>query len=77
MIFVFDLDGTISFSGREIAPDIIAELKKIEELGHQIVFASARPIRDLLPVLPEQLHSQSVLLQPYNTPMTVIKQVFL
>jgi len=53
MIFVFDLDGTISFCGRKIAPVIISELKKLEELGHQIVFASARPIRDMLPLLQE------------------------
>jgi len=51
MIFIFDLDGTISFSGKEIATVILSELKKIEKLGHQIVFASARPIRDMLPLI--------------------------
>ncbi|MEJ7540280.1 HAD hydrolase family protein, partial [Staphylococcus lugdunensis] len=26
---------------------------KLHQLGHQVIFASARPIRDLLPVIPE------------------------
>lgn len=61
MIFVFDLDGTICFSGKNISPAIILELKKLELIGHQIVFASARPIRDMLPLL-ERDFSQNFLI---------------
>jgi len=51
MTFVFDLDGTICFSGREISPKIVSELEKLESRGHELVFASARPIRDMLPLI--------------------------
>lgn len=56
MIFVFDLDGTICFNGKPLTTDICAALDECIEAGHEIVFASARPIRDLLPVLPEKYH---------------------
>lgn len=56
MIFVFDLDGTICFQGEPLTPDICAALDKCVEVGHEVVFASARPIRDLLPVLPDRYH---------------------
>ncbi|MFF2626904.1 HAD hydrolase family protein [Kitasatospora griseola] len=48
---VFDIDGTLCFDGRSIDPRILAALDACERAGHELVFASARPIRDLLPVL--------------------------
>lgn len=51
MIYVFDLDGTICFDGKTIAPELIAELKKLETEVNSLIFASARPIRDMLPLL--------------------------
>ncbi|MDT9025510.1 HAD-IIB family hydrolase [Rossellomorea yichunensis] len=53
MIFVFDLDGTICFKGKPLTQEICDALNVCKQQGHEIVFASARPIRDLLPVLPE------------------------
>ncbi|WP_341357567.1 HAD-IIB family hydrolase [Rossellomorea sp. y25] len=53
MIFVFDLDGTICFKGKPLSKEICDALNVCKQQGHEIVFASARPIRDLLPVLPE------------------------
>ncbi|MDK9865058.1 MULTISPECIES: HAD-IIB family hydrolase [Staphylococcus] len=50
MIIVMDVDGTICFNGSDIDTDIRSELKRLEK-RHQIIFASARPIRDLLPVV--------------------------
>ncbi|RBO98370.1 HAD-IIB family hydrolase [Rossellomorea aquimaris] len=52
MIFVFDLDGTICFKGKPLSQEICDALNVCSQQGHEIVFASARPIRDLLPVLP-------------------------
>ncbi|REK76769.1 HAD-IIB family hydrolase [Paenibacillus paeoniae] len=52
MKIVFDLDGTICFSGRPLSPNMIQALEFLESHGFNIVFASARPIRDLLPILP-------------------------
>lgn len=57
MIFVFDLDGTICFQGKPLSPVIIDAIDKLTYHGHDIIFASARPIRDLLPILPEHMHA--------------------
>lgn len=51
MIFVFDIDETICFDGVKIADDILSALTVLEKHGHQLVFASARPVRDMLPLL--------------------------
>lgn len=56
MKFVFDLDGTICFKGKPLSQAMIQALDTLVEKGHEILFASARPIRDLLPILP--LHMQ-------------------
>lgn len=56
MKIVFDLDGTICFSGKPLTPVMIDALDALAEHGYELVFASARPIRDLLPVLPDHMH---------------------
>ncbi|MEV6835808.1 HAD family hydrolase [Streptomyces sp. NPDC051133] len=48
---VFDVDGTLCFDGRSIDDRILAAVGACERAGHRLVFASARPVRDLLPVL--------------------------
>lgn len=53
MNFVFDIDGTLCFDGQHIDNRIISRLKQLQSYGHQVIFASARPIRDLLPVIPD------------------------
>ncbi|MEG0258688.1 MAG: HAD-IIB family hydrolase [Lysinibacillus sp.] len=57
MQFVFDLDGTICFGGRPLTEEMIQALETCLEDGHEVIFASARPIRDILPVIPKSLHS--------------------
>ena len=54
MNFVFDIDGTLCFNGKTIDQAIVDALNKLLEHGHTVTFASARPIRDLVPVLPKQ-----------------------
>ena len=54
MNFVFDIDGTLCFDGKTIECSIIDALTKLSDAGHEIIFASARPIRDLVPVIPTQ-----------------------
>lgn len=56
MNFVFDIDGTLCFDGRTIHNDILAEIDHLLTQGHEVIFASARPIRDLIPVLPKRFH---------------------
>ena len=56
MKLVFDLDGTICFRGKPLSESMVEVLDTAVSQGHEIIFASARPIRDLLPVLP--LHMQ-------------------
>ena len=54
MNFVFDIDGTLCFDGKTIHPSIIVALTKLSDDGHEVIFASARPIRDLVSVIPAQ-----------------------
>ncbi|MFD2114320.1 HAD-IIB family hydrolase [Paenibacillus yanchengensis] len=56
MTFVFDLDGTICFKGKPLSKQMVDALNLLVDKGHDIIFASARPIRDLLPILPPQMH---------------------
>lgn len=56
MKYVFDLDGTICFKGQPVSETLLVALEKLVEGGHEVIFASARPIRDILPVLPERFH---------------------
>ncbi|MGE7946101.1 HAD-IIB family hydrolase [Lysinibacillus sp. NPDC093688] len=60
MKFVFDLDGTICFKGQPLSEGVTNALEACIENGHEIIFASARPIRDLLPVLPETMRKFSM-----------------
>jgi len=55
--FVFDLDGTICFKGQPLSPAIAGALDFCRADGHDVIVASARPIRDVLPVLPRHLHT--------------------
>ncbi|MCR8656438.1 HAD-IIB family hydrolase [Paenibacillus endoradicis] len=56
MNYIFDLDGTICFKGKPLTQHMVRALQQLEYIGHAIIFASARPIRDLLPILPESMH---------------------
>ncbi len=57
MKFVFDLDGTICFKGKPVSEKIVECLLDLKSSGHELIFASARPIRDMLPVLDVRLQS--------------------
>lgn len=56
MKFVFDLDGTICFKGQAISHTILECLAQLKSQGHEVIFASARPIRDMLPVIRDDFH---------------------
>ena len=60
MRYVFDVDGTLCFNGILIDQLIIDALKELEQNGHELFFASARPIRDLLPVIGEFKESKLI-----------------
>lgn len=51
MNLIFDMDGTICFKGQPISKNILNLLLELQESGHFIGFASARPCRDMLPIL--------------------------
>jgi len=55
MKFIFDLDGTICFKGKPLSKKMVQALDSLMNKGHELVFASARPIRDLLPILPAHM----------------------
>lgn len=52
--FIFDLDGTVVKQGQPISQHIANELIALSK-EHEIIFASARPVRDMLPLLPAEL----------------------
>ncbi|CAM3537450.1 HAD-IIB family hydrolase [Marinicrinis lubricantis] len=56
MYFIFDLDGTICFGGKPVSEKILRALDHLKREGHEAIFASARPIRDMLPVIHERFH---------------------
>lgn len=56
MKFVFDLDGTICFKGQPISDKILHAFEMLMKEGHEVIFASARPIRDMLPVIDKKFH---------------------
>lgn len=48
--FVFDLDGTLLTSEKQITPRVIKNLHYLNRSSHEIIFASARPPRFVEPV---------------------------
>ncbi|PEA52942.1 HAD family hydrolase [Bacillus pseudomycoides] len=61
MKFVFDLDGTICFKGKPVSEKILTCLENICKNGHEVIFASARPIRDMLPVIHTRFHEYTLI----------------
>lgn len=57
MQFVFDLDGTICFKGQPFSSRLLSCFERLVDEGHEIIFASARPIRDMLPVVNPRFHN--------------------
>ncbi len=51
--FIFDLDGTLIFNNEILQNNINNILKKIISLGHEIIFATGRPLRDFKTVMPD------------------------
>ncbi|WP_256758168.1 HAD-IIB family hydrolase [Cohnella sp. WQ 127256] len=61
MNFVFDLDGTICFKGKPVTEKILIALEALQSKGNNVIFASARPIRDMLPVLDQRFHTYTLI----------------
>ncbi|WP_439294972.1 HAD-IIB family hydrolase [Lonepinella sp. BR2882] len=61
-IFVFDIDGTISKNGLKVSDEICDAMAHLL-VKHWVIFASARPIRDMLPMLNRKIteHSNTIL----------------
>lgn len=60
MTVVFDLDGTTIFKGKKMTKDIELAITRLSK-QRKVIFASARPIRDMLPVLPLSFHAFSLI----------------
>lgn len=61
MNIVFDLDGTLTFDGKVIDEAILSAIREVKEAGNEIVFASARPYRDIIPLLPADLRGAYII----------------
>ena len=40
---------------------ILNSLERLRNSGHQVIFASARPIRDMLPVISKKFHNYTMI----------------
>ncbi len=56
MNLVLDIDGTLTFDGNKVSDKITKVLCQLMDEGHKVVLASARPIRDIYPVIDKALH---------------------
>lgn len=61
MNVVFDLDGTITFDGKKIEERIVSAIRGLKKAKHEIIFASARPYRDIVPLLPPDLRRSYII----------------
>lgn len=61
MKFVFDLDGTICFEGQPLTENLLSSLEELTKEGYDVIFASARPIRDMLPVINKKFHHYTMI----------------
>lgn len=61
MNFIFDLDGTLTFDGKVIDEAILSAIRELKEAGNEIIFASARPFRDIIPLLPSDLRKSYII----------------
>ncbi|MCF6439271.1 Cof-type HAD-IIB family hydrolase [Pseudoalteromonas luteoviolacea] len=61
MNVVFDLDGTLIFHGQPMQDAVSDALLKIEQQGATVLFATARPLRDTLPVIEKQFWDHQII----------------
>lgn len=54
--FIFDLDGTIIFDNKPLSLENEILLKQIIDAGHEIIFATGRPLREFKVVMPHWCH---------------------
>lgn len=53
--YIFDLDGTIITNGKPLHCNLAETIISLADSA-RVIFASARPVRDMLPLLPSALH---------------------
>lgn len=61
MQFVFDLEGTICFEDQPVPDSITYSLECLVQKGHEVIFSSSRPIRDMLPLLAKRFHGNKMI----------------
>lgn len=58
---IFDIDGTISENGQPISKEIESLIEVILSKGINVILATARPLRDTLPLLPKKHHELPII----------------
>ncbi len=61
MYFVFDLDGAISFEGEHISEGMREAMNHLVENDHEVVFTSAKTIRDMWSMIPREFHHHTMI----------------
>lgn len=60
--FIFDLDGTIIFDNKFLSLENESLLQLICDAGHELIFATGRPLKDFKTVMPLWTHNKSLTL---------------
>jgi HAD superfamily hydrolase (TIGR01484 family) len=58
---IFDIDGTISENGQPVSKEIESLIEIILSKGINVILATARPLRDTLPLLPKKYHELPII----------------
>jgi HAD superfamily hydrolase (TIGR01484 family) len=58
---IFDIDGTITENGQPISQEIESLIEIILSKGINVILATARPLRDTLPLLPKKQHELPII----------------
>ncbi|MBS0351394.1 MAG: HAD family phosphatase [Proteobacteria bacterium] len=58
---IFDIDGTITENGQPISKEIESLIEVILSKGINVILATARPLRDTLPLLPQKHHELPII----------------
>ena len=58
---IFDIDGTITENGQPISQEIESLIEVILSKGINVILATARPLRDTLPLLPKKHHELPII----------------
>lgn len=61
MYFIFDLDGAVYFKGEQMSGEMREAIQQLAEAEHEVIFTSAKSIRDMMSLIPQQFHHYTMI----------------